>query len=104
MSFDNFKDISISENFLEKYFEPLQKSYKELCDKKRNENINRGSRLFDLRFRLNMDLNVTINTQYSSTKNTYVKNNSCGFPIPVGANNNFAHIKNTTNYNHRKFF
>lgn len=74
MSFDNFKDISISENFLEKYFEPLQKSFKELCDKKQTENINRGSRLFDLRFRLNMDLNVTINSQYSSTKTPGVKN------------------------------
>ncbi len=70
MNIDNV--LHISEDFTNNDFESFCNSYSELYQKKQSL-VSRENRLINLRFRLTLDLNVSIDTRFSETRTEQVK-------------------------------
>lgn len=64
---------ALSADFKEREFPLFEKAFKELVQKRGSESVSRNSRLLNIRFRLTLDLEVSINTDLSYTRTKEVR-------------------------------
>ena len=64
---------ALSTDFKEREFPLFEKAFKELVQKRGSESVSRNSRLLNIRFRLTLDLEVSINTDLSYTRTKEVR-------------------------------